>query len=172
MGVDIHMHLVKFNHESRYFEELKLYRFNTKSGKYEELDLYPGRNSEMFGAMVNEETISYGIFPEKNLHTGSLEPELAEYIEGLMNPPKGEFLGYYDFREVNLLEWKVYIENHPKVFDYDVSWEDSEDCASYKSNPLKELYDTCVNFITFADDDFSWGMSSLADYKLIYYFDH
>lgn len=171
MGVDIHMHLVKFNHESRYFEEIKLYRFNKKTGEYEELDLYPGRNSEMFGAMMNEETISYGIFPEKSVHTSSLEPEFAEHIEGLMNPPEGEFLGYYGFHEVNLLEWKVYVENHQKVLDYDVSWGE-EDYPSYKTNPLKELYDTCVSFIEFADDDFSWGISSLADYKLIYYFDH
>ena len=159
MGVDIHIHLVKFCHEDRYFHELKLYRVDQKTGGFKEVDLYPYRNSEMFDDMQGEE------FPSTAINLSSLAPDIREDIECAKNS-----VGCYDFYCINLASFALYIEKNPIVKDYDADWgEDGED-VKYKPNPLKDLYLEICTFLSFADFDYDW--TPLSDYSMLFYFDH
>ena len=158
MGADIHVHLVKFNHESRYFEELKLYRYDEKHDEFKVVRLDIGRDYEMFDEMKD------GDFPRVSLILSSLEPSLEDFI----NERIGSF-GFYGFYEISLADFNLYLNEHPKVKDYDAVWED--DIPVYKENPLKNVYEECISYISFVDN-FYFDFTSLADYRMIFYFDN
>lgn len=164
MGADIHVKIVAFNHQTRYFEEVPLFRWDSKKGEYKDVDLFPGRNSEIFGALTNEEYHNYGHFPCRSVRFDSLEPEFREKIE-----KEFQTLGFYDFCEVSLESFCGYLREHPKVKDYDEIWE--ADNPVYKDNPLKDLYADCITYLQFATDWYI-DVGDLSDYKVIYYFDH
>lgn len=165
MGVDIHIHLVKFNHETRYFEEIKLFRLDKKINKYCEVDLFPGRNSEMFDAMSERGDSSYGVFPYCLLRINSLAPELQKIIK-----EKKETIGYYGFYEINLASFDSYVKENPKVKDFDADWEEDSKNIPRKDNPLKSLYEDCITYLCFAEG-WGWLDDDLSEYKMIYYFD-
>ena len=158
MGKDIHLHVVKFYHEDRYFHELKLFRVDKKTGEFKDVDIYSYRDYEMFDEMEDME------FPSTSIKLSSLAPELREEIEKRMN-----FIGYHTFSCINLASFALYNEKHPTVKDYEADWgEDGKD-VKYKPNPLKSLYDDILTFLSFADWDYDW--TPLSDYCLLFYFD-
>lgn len=160
MGVDIHVKIVHFNHETRYFEELKLFKLNEKK-ELVPVDVYSYRNSEMFNVMQGHEDYNDIPFPASPLEFGSLEPELQEEIL------KEKDNLCYGFSEISISEFGRYLENNMKVEDYDADWGENGENVKYKDNPLNSLYEAVINFISFADD-YVW---SYKDYKVIYYFD-
>lgn len=161
MGRDIHIKIAKFNHESRYFEEIKLMKYN-KEGELVPVDIYDFRNQEMFDAMTNygygED--GYGIFPCSILEFASLDPKFKEEME-----KEKETFGCYGFSEISIEGFSAYLKDHMKVKDYDVEWESEKD-VKYKDNPLNDLFERICYYI-----EFSGGWGSYKDYKVIYYFD-
>ena len=163
MGTDIHMKVVKFNHEDRYFHELKLFRVD--DGEYRPVYIYNGRNSEMFDAMQNKNNYQYGMFPCRGcLKVSSLDPELQKFFEEEM-----KIVGCYGFNEISLNEFGNYVLTHEKIEDYDVDWEGNETEVVYKDNPLKDLYSAVIHYIDFAE---KYGIyKDYDDYKVIFWFD-
>lgn len=167
MGVDIHLRLCKYDPADNLWHELKLYRKEKDKNEYKKVYLYEGRNSEMFGAMLNEEEDSYGHFPSASIPLLSLDEELRKEIE--------EDRKYcYGFHEVLLSDMEHYLYNHPTVIDYDDGdWEDwkAGDPKPKKTNPIKYLFDSCCAYGEFAEG-WSFGIDPYSRYKLLYWFDH
>lgn len=163
MGEDIHIKVVKFNHEDRYFHELKLFRMD-KEGNYVPACIYNGRNYEMFSAMKNGEENNYGIFPYRTLRYSSLVPELQEELLKFKNE-----IGNYDFSEILLSEFANYIKDHKEILDYDADWGEDDKNIKYKENPLCALYRIIYDYIDFSEQyGIDWDFT---DYKVIYWFD-
>lgn len=163
MGVDIHLHLCKYDSADNLWHELKLYR--KEKDEYKKVYLYEGRNSEMFGAMQNEEQDSYGHFPFASIPLLSLDEELRAEIE--------EAKKYcYGFAEVLLSDVEYYLKDHPTIIDYDGDWEDWKEGnpKPEKTNPIKYLFDSCYSYGEFAEG-WSFGIEPLSRYKLLYWFD-
>lgn len=155
MGVDIHLKLCKYDPMDNLWHELKLYR--KEKDEYKKAYFYEGRNSEMFGAMQNEEQDNYGHFPYADIPLLSLDKELREEIE--------EDKKYcYGFAEILLSDLKYYLKDHPTVVDYDEE-------GLMKTNPIKYLFDSCCSYAKFAEG-WNFGIDPLSRYKLLYWFDH
>lgn len=163
MGEDIHIKVVKFNHEDRYFHELKLFRIDGE-GNYVPAWIYSGRHYEMFSAMQNGEQHNYGFFPYRDLRCSSLDPELQKELSEIMNDA-----GNYSFSEILLSEFANYIKDHEKIWDYDEDWGEDGNDVKYKENPLCSLYKAIYNYIDFSEEyGIDWDFT---DYKVIYWFD-
>ena len=161
MGVDIHIHLCKYDPADNLWHELKLYRkdMNDKGeDEFKKVPIYAGRDSEMFSAMLNEEKDNYGLFPCADIPLLSLEEDLKKEI--------AENTTYcYGFREILLSDMKYYLKDHSSVIDYD------SDSEFLKTNPIKYLFDSCCAYGEFAEG-WSFGIDPLSRYKLLYWFDH
>lgn len=170
MGTDIHIRIAKYNKETNLFEEVELFRKATSkeidwkkdTNGFMKIYLNAGRDYEMFEGMKDGDEIDgYGYFPWTPINYLSLEPSFAERIKEKVNS-----FGYYDFYEINLCEFNLYLKNHPKVINYDAD-RDEED--PWKENPLKSLFDDIESYLFIADYTYSWTPSSY--YKVIFYFD-
>lgn len=186
MGRDIHLHLAKFDKETNLYKEICLYRKREKDEFYSYYDeegnehkitdpmkkvsIYDSRNYEMFDGLKCKDPDNYGYFPAGYINYDSLDSELREVVE-----EKTKTTGYYDFAEVNLADMKIYVLEHPTVVDYDsYFWEKYEEgkCEKpVKKNPIKWLYEDIINYLNLADREFSWGLTNVSNYKLIFYFD-
>lgn len=177
MGVDIHIRIAKYNKKTNLFEEVELFRKATQDeidwkkdiNGFMKIYLDVGRNYEMFDGMKDgSEEDGYGFFPWTSINYLSLEPSFAEDIKNI-----SESFGCYDFYEINLCEFNLYLKNHPTVTDYNIDWGDDwkpEDPKPQKENPLKSLFDDIESYLFIADWDYRWNPSSY--YKVIFYFDH
>lgn len=159
MGVDIHLHLIKFNYETGKYDEVKLYKKDNKTG-FEAIPIYCGRDYELFNILKGHEDD----FPCKSIYENNLPEELIKEI----NKDKTDYC--YGFLEANLADIKLYLKNHPRVRDYD--WEDEEtfDKEEWKDNPVKHLIDLIEYSINFWDDRWGWYPQN-SDVRLIYWFD-
>lgn len=197
MGVDIHVHICKYNPEDNFYHELSLYRHREENEKYnydvrpqeenekynydvegnriliedeyEKIPPYDGRNYEMFSGMRGEsENSGYGIFPSYPITLNSLEPKLRKEIE-----EKKNLLGFYDFNEIFFSDFVNYLHDYPTVVDYDSDdWEDwkTTDAKPQKENPLKRFFESCVSYANFAE---RYGMyEPYSWYKILYWFDN
>ena len=184
MGVDIHVHICKYNPEDNFYHELSLYRLRGEDEKYDYYDEggnpipaedrykrispYNGHNSEMFDGMRNgNKENGYGYFPAYSIPLNSLEPKLREEIK-----KKIETFGFYDFCEVSFSDFKNYLIEHPTVVDYDSdewdTWESTKPQPK-KENPLKYLFECCLTYTNFAE---RFGMSEpYSRYKILFWFD-
>lgn len=163
MGRDIHLHLVKFNRKENRYEEVKLYR-KSKDGTYYVVDLFPGRDGELFDILNGNED---DYFPCRPIHVENLPSSLAEEIKKDINT-----FGYYDFKEANLADIKIYLKEHPKVRDWDYECEGNQEKwekKAWKENPVKSLVRRIDYFIDFFDE-YNWEYSD-SDVRLIYWFD-
>lgn len=189
MGMDIHIRLTKYNKETNLFEELTLYKpgeeyYYDKEGNkiitnpdFKKVRIFDGRNSEMFYGMKDgNENDGYGYFPWVPIKLNSLEPKLKKEIEDKMGKEQKEYTGYFDFYEITLADMKLYLNNHPKVADYDADeklWDEYFDKGGpkpEKTNLIQYLYEEICNYAFFADN-WSWGIEPLSAYKVLFYFD-
>lgn len=164
MGADIHIKVVKFNHETRYYDELQLFTRNNK-GEYFPVDIFPGRNSEMFGAMQNQEVDNYGRFPATPLKLDSLSPSLREEMKAEM-----DYSDTYSFNEIGVEAFRNYVKEHKKIYNYDLVWDELgyDAKATEIKNPLKDMYKDIQAYIFFAT---GWWENNYSDYKMIFWFD-
>lgn len=168
MGVDITVHILKYNEEDNFFHKLKLY--TKEKGEYKSVLVYEGRNYDLFSALKNEkdDVEGYGHFPNSPIRMNSIEPKLREEIE-----KDKEYC--FGFCETSLADMRYYVSQHPKVVDYDAEWDDDTFGKPFEekplmTNPIKYFYDDICNYIHFADWEFDF-IDKLSDYKIIYYFD-
>lgn len=150
MGIDIHTYLCKYDPEDNLWHELKLYRKDKE--KIKEVSIFDRRNSDLFGILQNEgfET-DMGTFPSTKIAYSSLEEEFKERVV-----KDQEYC--YGFNEVSLSDMKCYIKEHPIILE------------PHRENPVKEFFEECVTYISFADEWFDF--TPLSRYKLLYWFDH
>lgn len=184
MGVDIHIHICKYNPEDNFYHELSLYRPRDEDEKYNydkegnkilvkdkyiRISPYDARNSEMFDGMTHGDTENgYGCFPAYSIAFNSLEPNFREEIK-----KKTKILGFYNFNEISFADFKNYLNEHPTVVDYDSdeweTWKNTEP-KPQKKNPLNDLFDYCVNYANFAE---KYGMfAPYSQYKILFWFDN
>lgn len=164
MGVDIHTHIVKYNEDTNAYKELVLYEKENKS--YERISPYSWRNYELFEILQNKDNNKIN-FPSKEIRMSALDPEFKDFL----NKEK-EYC--YGFAEVSFADIKNYLFECPTVTDYDSdAWDNWKkgDPVPIKENPIKGFFERLCNYAEFADE-WGWDISSLSDYKLIYYFDH
>ena len=170
MGADIHIRIAKYNKETNLFEEVELFRKATSQeidwkkdiNGFMKVYLNVGRDYEMFDGMKDgDEVDGYGFFPWTPINYLSLEPSFVERLKKKVNT-----FGYYDFYEINLCEFNLYLKNHPTVIDYEA---DRDEKDPRKENPLKSLFDNIESYLFIADDTYCWTPSSY--YKVIFYFD-
>ena len=185
MGIDIHVKIVKYNTEDNYYHELSLYRLRDPDEKIEynadgepvntaspfiRISPYDCRDYEMFEGMNSESSSEgYGIFPSTTIALGSLEPELrAEMIKEM------EEIGVYGFQEISFADLENYLHTHPTVVDFDAeegeNWKGG-DPKPQKENPIKELFESCINYTTFAEK-YVWISAPYSYYKILFWFDH
>lgn len=185
MGVNIHVHICKYNVDDNFYHELSLYRLRGEGEKYDYYDEegnpipaedkykrispYDGRDYEMFDGMRDgNKDNGYGYFPSCSIAFNSLEPIFREEII-----KKKGTLGYYDFNEISFSDFVNYLHDYPTVVDYDSEvWEDwkTTDPKPQKENPLKNFFESCVNYADFAE---KFGMiEPYSRYKILYWFDN
>lgn len=176
MGKDIHIRVAKYDTNTNLYKEIELFRKATNDeidyqediNGFKKVYIDVGRHSEMFEGMKDgDENDGYGHFPWTSINYASLEPSFAESIK-----EKVGIDGYYDFYEINLSDFKLYLKNHPTVTDYDTDWgEDWKygDPTPKKENPLKYMLEQIESYISVADWEYGWNPSS--HYKVIFYFD-
>lgn len=175
MGKDIHIKIAKYNKETNLYEQIKLYRkvkpnetsYDSDENGFREVWIDVGRDYEAWEGMKDgDESDGFGLFPWNSISLTSLEPCLAEEIKENM-----KIDGYFDFYEINLAEFKLYLNEHPTVVDYDAEWKDLpyNSPKPQKENPIKTLFEAVVAYISVADWSYSWTPTSY--YKVIFYFD-
>ena len=177
MGQDIHIKVAKYNRKTNLYEQVKIYRkltpddypYEDDENGFREICIGGGnRDYEAWDGMKDgDDNSGYGYFPWTSINYLSLEPSFAERIK------KDEKLdGTFDFYEINLSEFKLYLKEHPEVTDYDAYWpEDWQhgDLVPKKENPIKYIFDDVESYLSVADKDYGWNPSSY--YKVIFYFD-
>lgn len=176
MGQDMHIRVARYNKDTNLYEELELFR-KVKPNDYprdndingfRKIYIEAGRDYEMFQGMKDgDERDGYGYFPWDSINYPSLESSFAESIKEYE-----KIDGTFDFHEINLSEFKLYLKNHPTVTDYDASWGDDwkyEDPTPQKENPIKSLLENIENYISVADEEYSWTPNVY--YKIIFFFD-
>lgn len=175
MGKDIHIKITKYNKKTNLYEPIKLYRkvkpdetsYETDENGFREVDIDVGRDYEAWEGMEdgNDED-GYGFFPWDSINYLSLDPAFAEDL-------KKEVTNFcFDFYEINLSEFKLYLNEHPTVVDYDANWENLNynDPKPQKENPIKYIFEAIQSYISVADWSYMWIPDS--HYKIIFYFDH
>lgn len=148
MGRDIHVRLVGWNEIKQKWDDIKFYK-ETKDG-FTPIDFYPYRNYELFEEL---EYVPWTLINKKNLPPAT-EKELKE---------AEETFGYYNFREVNLADLKIYFSNHQKI-----KGEEEEGTIIFKDNPLKDFIERIESILDIYDFDL-FGKYSLI--RIIFFFD-
>lgn len=174
MGKDIHIEIVKYNKATNFYEPIKLYRevkpnetsYDTDKNGFREVWIDVGRDYEAWEGMKdgsNED--GYGFFPWDSINYRSLDPTFAEKIKNEATN------GCFDFYEINLSDFKLYLNEHPTVVDYNVDWDslENDDSKPRKENPIKYIFEAVESYISVADWNYNWTSSSY--YKVIFYFD-
>ena len=162
MGVDITIHVCKYDNTDNLYHELKLYR--KEKDEFKEVSLFEGRNCELFDILSNNEEIN---FPSTSIAIVSLDEELKESIK------KSEEWSY-GFNEVTLADIKCHLKDYPTVVDYDADWGDDwkpGDPQPRKENPVSWFFKDILSYTEFAEG-WTYGIEPLSRYKLIYWFSH
>lgn len=155
MGIDIHVRIVKKNHETNTWEHIKLYKKYNK--KFKRVDIYPFRDYELFDIL----TFDKGFSPH-SIVIQDLPFSLRQEIKRCQNT-----FGYYNFKEINLADLKLYLNKKPKIRDYD----NDEDPTALKDNPVKFFIEKIEQYIDFADPFWDLDGTSASDIKILYWFD-
>ena len=158
MGRDIHVRIVKKDRETGKWHQIKIYR-KEKKRKFNVIDVYPFRNYELFEILNEKEDEKYHA---DVICTSDLPIALKQEIEKFKN-----IEGYYDFKEINLADLKLYLHHSPKVRNYDY---EAEDPNAFKDNPVKYFVERIEQYLDFADP--YWDVCRPAsDIRIIYWFD-
>lgn len=162
MGIDIHVRIVKRDHHTDTWKQIKLYRKEKK--KFKIVDIYPYREEDLFDILLEKTNENYRDYPYRSspISLAHLPINLKQEIEEKQN-----ILGYYDFKEINLADLKLYLYHNPKVRDYDY---EAEDPKAFKDNPVKYFIERIEQYLDFADP--YWDVcGSASDVRIIYWFD-
>lgn len=157
MSEDINIRIVKKDRDTNTWKEVKLY--SKKGDDFYPIEAYSFRNYELFDILKGNKD-DLAICP---IDFNSLSKEVKEEIQTYE-----DLTGFYDFKEINLADLKVYFLEHPKVIDLDYYSDDDNDPKKYKDNPVKNFIDRIEQYIDFAEDGFYIPHS---DIKIIYWFD-
>ena len=156
MGADIHIRIIKRDHDTDTWKQIKLYRKEKK--KFKVIDPYPFRNSELFDILNEREDDNYQAYPISLAHLPvALKKEIEKYQETQ---------GYYDFKEINLADLKLYLRQVPKVRNWDY---DDDHPKAWKDNPVKYFIERIESYIDFTEED--WAIPS-SDIRILYWFDN
>lgn len=158
MGVDISVYIAKRNRKTNTWEHIKLYKKNGK--KFKLVDIYPFRNYELFDILSGKDDDK---FPDYPIVTKDLPTFLRQEVKRCKNA-----LGYYNFKEVNLADLKLYLKEVPKVRDYDF---DDDDPNAWTDNPVKNFIERIEQYLDFADPYWDFGNNPASDVKILYWFD-
>lgn len=157
MGVDIHVHVLKYEEEDNLYHEKNLFVYDTAKDTYEHISPWCARNYELFRILNDDED-----FPASYITLNSFDNEFKEEIK-----VNTEFC--YGFHEISLVELKLYLIEHPTIEDFEEEWEEGAEVPT-KENPVKKFYTEICNYLNFAD--WTFDFTSLSKYKVVYYFDH
>ena len=158
MGVDIHVHVLKYEEKDNLYHEKKLFVYDASKDIYDNISPWSGRNYELF-RILNDD----GDFPASSyVNLNSLDDNSKEEI-------KEDIEFCYGFHEILLVELKLYLIEHPTIEDFEEDWEEGTEVPT-KENPVKEFYTAICNYLNFAD--WTFDFTSLSKYKVVYYFDH
>ena len=161
MGTDIHVRIVKKDYNTDTWKQIKLYRKEKK--KFKIVDIYPFREEDLFD-ILSEKTNDYRAYPYHAypISLTHLPINLKQEIE-----KKQKILGYYDFKEINLADLKIYLMHNPKIRDWD--YED-DDPKAWIDNPVKYFIERIEQYLDFADPYWD-GCRPASDVRIIYRFD-
>lgn len=155
MSKDIHVRIIKRNRQDGAWKQIKL--FYKDKDNIKPVDIYPYRNYELFDILSGNEDDS---FPYSTIVKNDLPYTLIKEIDKYRSA-----LGYYNFSEINLADLKLYLQNSPKIRDYD--YEDT-DPKAWKNNPIKNFIERIEYYLDFADP--YWSLDPYSDIKIIYWF--
>lgn len=157
MGRDIHVKIIKRDHTTDKWKQIKLYKKEKR--KFKVIDVYPFRNYELFDIISEKEDERYKAYPITLINLpDNLKKEITEYKN---------ISGYYGFREITLADLKLYLYQVPKIRDWDY---EENDPNAWKDNPVKFFIEKIEQYIEFFDP--WWEIdTSLSDIKILYWFD-
>lgn len=147
MGRDIHVRLVGWDEINEKWNEIKFYK--KVKNDFIPVDFYPYRNYELFEELNN--------IPWTSINKKNLPPTIAKELE-----EAEKILGYYNFREVNLADLKIYYLNHQKIEEEDVEG------VIFKDNPIKDFIERIESILDIYDFDLYEKYSLV---RIIFFFD-
>ncbi len=148
MGRDIHVRLVGWDEINQKWDEIKIYKKDRDN--FIPIDFYPYRNYELFEELNN--------VPWTSINKKDLPPIIVKELEATE-----KILEYYNFREVNLADLKIYYYNHQKI-----EGEDYAGDITFKDNPLKDFIERIESILDIYDFDPCGKYSSV---RIIFFFD-
>ena len=162
MGTDIHVHIIQRDLDGKW-KSIKLYT-KDKNKKFKKVNNYPFRNCELFDILSGNEADN---FPYTPICMTNLPIDIYNEIKKAKKPEGC----CYNFYEVNLADLKLYLNNHPKVRDYDYEASDDEDFNrnGWKDNPVKFFIERIENILDLADS--YWDYAPYSSIRIIYWFD-
>ena len=157
MGRDIHVKIIKRDHTTDKWKQIKFYKKEKR--KFKVIDVYPFRNYELFDIISEKEDEKYKAYPITLINLpDNLKKEITEYKN---------ISGYYGFKEITLADLKLYLHQVPKVRDWDY---EENDPNAWKDNPIKFFIEKIEQYIDFFDP--WWEIdTSPSDIKILYWFD-
>ena len=156
MGVDIHVRIAKKNRETNTWEHIKLYKKSNK--RFKRVSIYPFRNYELFDILTGKGDPR---FSPRSIVIQDLPFSLRQEVKRYQNT-----FGYYNFKEINLADLKLYLKERPKMQDYD-----DKNPSALKDNPVKSFIERIEQYIDFADPFWDLNEVSTSDIKILYWFD-
>lgn len=162
MGTDIHVRIIKRDHDTDTWKQIKLYRKEKR--KFKIVDIYSYREEDLFD-ILSEKTNDYRTYPYRAypISLTHLPIGLKQEIE-----KKQKISGYYDFKEINLADLKIYLMHTPKIRDW--NYEDN-DPKAWIDNPVKYFIERIELYLDLAEPD--WNIDSPpSDIRILYWFDN
>ena len=162
MGADIHVKIVKKNYNTEKWEEIKLYKKDKENNDdFIDIDFFPFRNYELFDILSGRYESSFPF--DVPIYTFDLPNNLKKEIE-----TNQQTFGYYNFKEINLADLKLYLHDHPTILDED-NYIEEENKYGLKDNPLKSFVNRIENIIDIANE--SLDDCPPSHIRIIYWFD-
>ena len=158
MGKDIHVRIIKRNRNKNVWEEVKLYY--KENGNLKDASIYPGRNYDLFDILGNKNNDDF--LNTRPIFEPDLPEDLKEEIKIYQNS-----IGFYDFKEINLADLKIYLHHMPKIIK-SYGYEEEDDPNTMKDNPVKYFIERIEYYLDFAD---VYDFLPPSDIKIIYWFD-
>ena len=157
MGRDIHVKIIKRDHTTDEWKQIKLYKKEKR--KFKVIDVYPFRNYELFDIISEKEDERYKAYPITLINLpDNLKKEITEYKN---------ISGYYGFKEITLADLKLYLHQVPKIRNWDY---EENDPNAWKDNPIKFFIEKIEQYVEFFDP--WWEVdTSPSDIKILYWFD-
>lgn len=177
MSKDFHAYLECYNHKTHKWEAIQLFK-KIAEHLYKEVPLIEGGWGDD-AEILTEGTLrsylgkSYPYIPAfegmRAVEKETLSPEVAEHYSELFDE-EGRVLVFSLFM-ANLADIKIYTLQHPFITDYDSEDISEDEQPTQRENPLIHLLHAAESYIN-TNDDVSFYLHNLSDYRLIYWGDY